>query len=166
MKQPPYDVFPEIISDEIILREIQIEDVKDIVEISFYDSRPASTVEDAITMQEKINLDYLNGSSIHWGIVDKQTNSIVGTLGYYRGLDKGVGELGCVLKSNFRGKGFMTLAMTLAIEFGIKNIGLKEIIAITTTQNRSAVKLLERLNFVKTRNLEEDEIEYKYLNIA
>ncbi|WP_413998223.1 GNAT family N-acetyltransferase [Flavobacterium sp. W1B] len=164
MKLPPYDKFPEIISDTIVLRQIQIDDIKDIVKISFYDSRPAMTVEDATEMQDKINLDYQNGLSIHWGIADKNTNEIIGTLGYYRGFDKKVGELGCVLRPEFRGKGFMTEAMKLATEFGINDIGLTKIIAITTKQNNSATKLLERLNFIKIANLQDDEIEYQFVN--
>lgn len=164
MKLPPYDKFPEIISATIVLRQVQSEDIKDLVEISFYDSRPALSVEDAVEMQNKITLDYQNGSSIHWCIADKQTNEIIGTLGYYRGLDKGIGELGCVLKAEFRGRGFMTTAMKLATRFGIKDIGLTKIIAITNKQNDKAIKLLERLNFIKKPGLQEDEIEYQFVN--
>ena len=165
MKRPPYDKFPKIISDTIVLRQIQAEDIKDLVEISFYDSRPALTVEDATEMQDKINLDYQNGSSIHWGIADKQTNVIMGTLGYYRGFDKGVGELGCVLKPEFRGQGFMTTAIKLAIEFGLNDMGLTKIMAITTKQNIRAIKLLERLNFIKTSDLQDDEMAYQFANV-
>ena len=164
MKLPPYDKFPEIISAAIVLRQVKTDDIKDLVEISFYDSRPALTVEDATEMQDRINLDYQNGSSIHWGIADKQTNEIMGTLGYYRGFDKGVGELGCVLRPAFRGKGFMTTAMKLATGFGLNDIGLTKIIAITTKQNNRAIKLLERLHFIKTADLKEGEIEYQFVN--
>lgn len=164
MHLPPYDKFPEIDSETIILREIQDDDIKDVVEISFYDAMPALTVEKAKEMQNRINQDYQNGSSIHWGIANKQTNQIMGTLGYYRGFDHGIGELGCVLKSEFHGKGFMTTAMKMAAEFGLNNIGLTKVIAITDRQNNSAIKLFNRVGFVKTRDLEENEIEYQFVN--
>lgn len=166
MRLPPYDKYPEIISDAIVLRQVQMQDMKDLVEITFYDSRPALTVEGAIEIQDRINLDYQNGSSIHWGIAHKQTNEIMGTLGYYRGLDKGIGELGCVLKPEFRGQGFMSIAMKLATEFGLNNIGLTKIIAITTQQNHSAINLLERLHFIKTTDLPGDQIEYEFQHEA
>ncbi len=51
--------------------------------------------------------------------------------------------------------------MLLAIDFGINNIGLKRIRAITTKQNERAIKLLERLNFLKVAELEDDKIEYQ-----
>lgn len=60
----------------------------------FYDIIQAKTEQAAAAMQTKINSDYIEGNSIHWGIADKATNKIVGTCGYNRGLDKGVGEPG------------------------------------------------------------------------
>tara|TARA_R110000868_G_C10942736_1_gene767205 strand:+ start:2547 stop:2720 length:174 start_codon:yes stop_codon:yes gene_type:complete len=53
----------------------------------------------------------------------------------------------------------MTSARLLAIDFGLNNIGLKRIYAITTKQNEKAIHLLERLNFIKIANLDHDEIE-------
>ena len=100
-------------------------------------------------------------NSIHWGIADKVTNKIVGTCGYYRGFENEAGELGCILLPQFRGQGFMTSAMKLAIEFGLKNMELKRIFAITTKENINAIRLLERLQFKKVADLENDEIEYE-----
>lgn len=165
MRLPPYDEFPEVFLGTIILRQVQTDDIKNFIGVSYYNSRPALTIENAMEMQDRINQDYESSSSIHWGIADKHTNEIMGTLGYYRGLDKGVGELGCILRPEFRGKGFMTTAMKLAIGFGLYNIGLTKIIAITTRQNTSARNLLERLNFIKTADLHEDEVEYEFVNI-
>lgn len=105
MRLPPYDKFPCISDDKILLRQIQFSDINDIVEISFYDSIQATALTEAIEMHAKINMDYSNGNSIHWGIADKLTNKIIGTCGYYRGLDKGEGELGCVLLPQYRGQG-------------------------------------------------------------
>ncbi len=47
MKIPPYETFPQMFSDQIVLREVQSSDIKDIVEISFYDAQRALTVEGA-----------------------------------------------------------------------------------------------------------------------
>ncbi|HLF51527.1 GNAT family protein [Flavobacterium sp.] len=161
MKLPPYHIFPNISGDKISLRQILPSDIKDLIAISFYDSIQATTLEQAAAMQDKINKDYNDGNSIHWGIVDKATNKIIGTCGYYRGLDKGNGELGCVLLPQFRGLGFMTQAMQLAIDFGLNKIRLKRVWAITTKQNIKAIQLLERLNFIKIADLQDDEIEYE-----
>jgi ribosomal-protein-alanine N-acetyltransferase len=161
MNLPPYNIFPNIKGDKISLRQILTADIKDLVEISFYDAVQATTVQKATEMQDKINKDYFDGNSIHWGIADKLTNKIVGTCGYYRGLDAGEGELGCVLLPQYRGQGFMTSALLLAIEFGLHNIGLNRIWAATSQHNTEAIRLLERLNFIKVADLNGHEVEYE-----
>ncbi|MCB0533080.1 MAG: GNAT family N-acetyltransferase [Lewinellaceae bacterium] len=161
MKLPPYDTFPIISGDKILLRQVLPSDIKNIVEISYYDSVQATTTEEASVMQEKINQNFRDGNSIHWGIADKVTNRLVGTCGYYRGFEKSAGELGCILLPEFRGQGFMTSAMQLAIRFGLNDIGLNRIWAITTKGNINAIKLLNRLQFVKVADLGNDEIEYE-----
>ena len=98
-------------------------------------------------MQDKINRDYSNGDSIHWGIAERVSNTIVGTCGYYRGFKNNAGELGCVLLPQQQGKGFMTRAMLMAINFGFDTIGLQRIWAETSVDNHSAINLFERLNF-------------------
>jgi RimJ/RimL family protein N-acetyltransferase len=60
-------------------------------------------------MLEQIDLDYRRGETVHWGIeIDRQ---IAGTCGFYRGFANAVGEVGYVLRADFRGRGIMTAAM-------------------------------------------------------
>lgn len=70
--------------------------------------------------------------------------------------------MGCVLLPQYQGQGFMTASMSLAIDFGLNSIGLKRIFAITGQENKKAQKLLERLDFVKIADLEDNEIEYEF----
>lgn len=161
MRLPPYHNFPDIAGNKISLRQIKTSDINGLIEISFYNSVQATTLQQAIAMQAKINRDYDDGHTIHWGIEENLTNKIVGTCGYYRGFDNGEGELGCVLLPQYRCQGFMTAAMLLAIDFGLNNIGLNRIKAITSTQNIKAIKLLERINFHHIKNLNDNEIEYE-----
>ena len=58
MKLPPYDNFPSISNDKISLRQIQLSDVNDIIEISFYDAIQATTMKQAAEMQTRIDKDY------------------------------------------------------------------------------------------------------------
>ena len=93
MHLPPYDVFPTILADRIILREIVLSDLDHILEVSFYDGKPAADTAEALVMLQRIERDYHNGDTIHWGIADKNSNIIMGTCGYYRGFQNGAGEL-------------------------------------------------------------------------
>ena len=166
MNLPPYAIFPNISGDKVSLRQIQLSDVPVIIDISFYDAVKASTAEEAMEMQEKINHDYEQGDSIHWGIIDNASGKIVGTCGYYRGFLKGAGELGCVLLPRFQGKGFMTAALQLAINFGIEHMRLNRIWAATAIENHKARKLFERLNFKEVRELPDGEIELEFVQEA
>lgn len=161
MNLPPYATYPNVSDDRILLREIQDRDIENIVEISRYDGKKAKNVAEASAMQQKIHQNYLDGESIHWGIVDKANNLIVGTCGYYRGLAEGAGELGCILSAAHYGKGYMTAALRLAIDFGLKHIGLERVFAVTTQQNIKAVQLLERLGFVQTAHQEGESMEFE-----
>lgn len=149
MQMPPYDIFPILHSDRIILREIMPSDLKDILEISVYDGRHAADVAAALEILQRIGRDYQNGDCLHWGIADRSSNVIAGTCGYYRGLQDGTGELGCVLRPAFEGRGFMTEAMRAAIDFGWQQMKLQRIIAITSSRNLKALALLERLHFTQ-----------------
>jgi ribosomal-protein-alanine N-acetyltransferase len=159
MKRPPFETFPDISGDKVSLRQIQPSDMPAIVDISFYDAVKASTTEEAMEMQEKIDNDYLEGNSIHWGIFDNASGTIVGTCGFYRGFLNGAGELGCVLLPQFQGQGFMTAAMQLAIDFGIGHMKLRRIWAATAAENQKARKLFERLNFTEVRETPDGEVE-------
>ncbi len=50
MRLPPYDIFPIISGDKISLRQILTADIKDIIEISFYDLIQATTLQQATEM--------------------------------------------------------------------------------------------------------------------
>lgn len=161
MNLPPYTRFPVLKMEDLLLREVLDDDFADIIDISFYEGKPAKTEEEARQMNERINLDYRNGKSIHWGITDIKTNKVIGTCGYYRGFADDKGELGCILKPGFRGRGFMTFAIACAIDFGLQEIGLKNITAITTGTNLKAIAVLERLQFIRTLELKNGALEYE-----
>jgi ribosomal-protein-alanine N-acetyltransferase len=162
MNLPPYPQFPRLTGDGILLREVAPADIDVLIPISFYDAIPAATVEEAAGMQARIDKDYADGNSIHWCIVDIATHQITGTLGYYRGFDANTGELGFVLLPQYRGKGYMSKAMQLAITFGLNRMGLSHITSITTKQNLTAIKLLGRAGFFKVEDLAHNEVKYEY----
>ena len=77
------------------------------------------------------------------------------------GLDKGMGELVCVLLPQFRGQGFMASVALLAIDFGLNTIGLNRVWAIKNKQNEKAIKRLEHIDFNKIADLDYNEMEYE-----
>lgn len=163
LKLPPYKDFPIITSQNISLRNVLDSDVKELIPISFYDGIQAKSEDEARMMQFKINLDYSNGNCIHWCIIDNAKNKVVGTCGYYRGFNNREGELGCILLPEYRGLGYMTSALLLAIEFGQNTLGLDRIWALTSKQNNSAVRLLERLGFISSSKPDDSDVEFEIM---
>lgn len=161
LQLPPYDTFPTLHSEGIILRPVRPSDREQLLPISFYEGQQARTAGEAAAMHEKISLDYANGNSIHWAIEDEAAGQLVGTCGYYRGFPGGTGEPGCILLPSFYGRGYMTRAMKAAIGFGRHRIGLQRITAITTRQNSKAIQLLERLGFTRVTGLNDHDVEYQ-----
>ncbi|SDS37680.1 ribosomal-protein-alanine N-acetyltransferase [Mucilaginibacter mallensis] len=159
---PPYKEFPELQYDNIIMRQISTTDIANIIDICVYDGKWAVTAHDALEILNKIDKDYQDGNSIHWGIVDIGKNIIVGSCGYYRGFDNDTGEMGFILKSEFRRKGYMLTAVNLAANYGLMDMGLKKVIAITSNRNIKAKNLLTRAGFEIDRTLTDEDIQYKY----
>lgn len=161
MMLPPYPVFPELSNDRVIMRQVSLSDMNDLLEISFYDAQPAKNIAQAMGMQKNIDRDYAHGNSIHWCIEDRATGTIAGTCVYYRGFESNTGELGCVLRESFKGKGYMSDAMKLAIDFGFKHMGLETIMAITMAHNQQAIRLFERLGFTLSARLPQNEVKFE-----
>ncbi|MCI1186406.1 GNAT family N-acetyltransferase [Hymenobacter sp. DH14] len=160
MNLPPYSRFPVLASATVLLRPVQPADAESLFEISFYDARPAQNPPEAAAMQARIAADYQLGTAIHWAIVRVATAEVVGTLGFYRGFAHSTGELGCVLKPAFRGLGLMRAAMQLAIDFGLHEMKLAQLVAVTTRPNEAAIRLLERLGFAETADLPGEAVAY------
>lgn len=147
---PPFLEFPVLISGDFRLRQCLPNDLEKLLEISYFNGIQAISIEEAADMLECIDFCYQNGESIHWVIERLSDASLVGTCGFYKGFDDGMGEVGCVLKEAFRGQGIMTQISNLLFSFGFEYMNLNAIVAITNTTNQSAINLLERIGFQKT----------------
>jgi ribosomal-protein-alanine N-acetyltransferase len=166
MSLPPFDQYPILTDNIIILRPSRIADIPDIMEICFYDGKVAESQEEAKDMLQKINRDYENGNSIHWVISDFILHQTIGTCGFYRGFQNDTGEIGYVLLPEFRGHGWMTYAVQLMIRFGFNDMGLKRIIAFTDMENVKSQKVLERIGFSLSDSKEDGNLEYELWNTA
>lgn len=56
-------------------------------------------------------------------------------------------EVGYVIAKEYQGKGYGTEAVEMAIAYGKKRLGLKFVNAFVLPQNKSSIKVLEKLNF-------------------
>jgi [ribosomal protein S5]-alanine N-acetyltransferase len=148
MIAPPFPEFPEIMSERIRMRELLQSDVENILEICFFNNVLAKNLQEASENIDKIEARYQEGRSVHWIIEDNASKEIVGTCGYYRGFDNDCGEVGYVMKEKFRGGGYMTEAVRLAVNFGFHEMKLKKVFATTAQDNLASQSVLRRNGFI------------------
>ena len=65
--------------------------------------------------------------------------------------EKAYAEIGYELFPQFQGQGLMTIASKIIIDMAFEVLGLKELEAFTNKDNLKSRKLLERLEFKKTK---------------
>lgn len=165
MNLPPFQTFPELSSEKILLRELKQADIPFLIDILTYDGKVAETLEDGIRISERIHQDYLDGDAVNWVIEELETHELIGFIGFCRGFENGIGELGFILKAAFRGQGFMSSSLVLATQFGIKQMELKEVTAFTKPDNEKSIAVLNRNGFSAENELEGSYLKFVYRKV-
>ncbi|OUJ74538.1 GNAT family N-acetyltransferase [Hymenobacter crusticola] len=150
MRPDVFPFFPELRTAQLRLRALVPADLDAVQPITFYDGQPAATREQAERMLAHIEQDYHNGQTIHWAVALANTNTLVGTCGFYRGFADAHGEIGYVLRSDYRSRGLMTEAVRAACVFGFEQLALQQIEAYTEPDNGASQRLLTRVGFTPT----------------
>lgn len=148
MIRPPFEIFPELLSQRILLRELIASDLPENLDITFFNRIPATTLEEGREKQALVQERYLAGDDIHWGIQDRSSGKIVGCCGFYRGFANDAGEIGYAMKEYFRNSGYMSEAVRLLVEFGFGTMQLKKIFAITAQTNLASQSVLRKNGFI------------------
>jgi ribosomal-protein-alanine N-acetyltransferase len=138
---------PTLSGRRVVLRAVRPDDVPDIVDISAYDGATAADEGEALAMLRRIEADAERGETVHWGICLAGGDTVVGTIGFYRGFRAGTGEVGYVMRSPFRRRGLMREALALAVAHGFGPLGLATVEARTAPDNTASIGLLGRLGF-------------------
>lgn len=118
------------------------------IEISAF-KMPDPTPNQALEYINKANADFEKGVGCTWGLEFK--GELVGTIGFYRGFANQTGEIGYVMREDFKRQGFMTEAINTILDFGFNELGLKKITAYTALENTASVRLLEKTGFANTQ---------------
>jgi [ribosomal protein S5]-alanine N-acetyltransferase len=145
-RRPP-STSPTLTGARVVLRALRPADAATIVDLSFYDGVPASNADDARAMLERVAADQARGETVHWGICLAGGDEVVGTIGFYRGFDGGVGEVGYVLRASQRGRGLMGDALAAVVAYAFGTLGLRAVVATTDAGNAPSIALLRRLGF-------------------
>ncbi len=151
-------------TERLLLREITENDVEDVLEmrsdpeVMRYIPRPlAKTNEDALKHIRMIRQSIVKKESINWGIALKDTNRMIGFVGFVRMRPEDFrSELGYLLNKNYHRKGFMMEVLPPVLDYGFNTLGLHSIEAIIDPDNSASEQLLIRNGFVKEAHFKEN----------
>lgn len=146
---PPFATFPVLTTPRLLLRELTEADLPQVLPIAMYRGKQADSLEEARWMHEQIASNARTGESVHWGIFLPDGQTLVGTAGFYRGFLNAAGELGYIMKPEFRGQGLMREAAAAITRFGFEGMGLRRIFAYTDPANQPSVNVLLGVGFVE-----------------
>lgn len=110
---------------------------------------PYDVYSEKESMQEAVNRAK---NSMFWAVCIKETGKLIGNLSFQK-QDFDTWELGYVFNKNFQKKGFATEAAKALINYAIKELNARKIIAMCSPKNESSWKLLERLKMRREGHL-------------
>ena len=110
---------------------------------------------------------YKRRAGIYWGIVEKDTNKLIGSIGFTNWVKHyKKAELSYDLAKEYWNKGIVTRAIHKVSEFGFANMDLNRIQAYTSVDNEPSEKVLLNNGFIKEGRLREDRFyNGKYLDV-
>jgi ribosomal-protein-alanine N-acetyltransferase len=150
-------IFPTLETDRLILREWKESDLNDLYEIFRHDSVLQytgsycfKTVDDALKKIEAYKSYIEKELGLSWAVVEKETNTAIGSIDYTYLKKHYRVELGCCFTPSASGQGFGFESMEEIIRYSFEDFQLFKIHRLeagTDPRNRSAKKLLEKLGF-------------------
>ena len=149
--------FPEFESERLLFRKILPDDTKDIFLIRsnnevmrFMDVPRHNSISDSEKLIHSVEESYKKEAGINWAIIEKQSNSFIGYIGFIRIFPEHCrAEIGYALKPEFWGKGYMYEAINKLVSFAFEELKLHSIEANVNPLNEKSKKVLERVGFKK-----------------
>ncbi|POR21517.1 alanine acetyltransferase [Flavobacterium columnare] len=157
--------FQNLESERLILRKMNHNDVEEVFALRSnpknmeYIPRPLlKDKEDAIQLIDTINTKIDQNEGINWAITEKPNDKLIGFLGYYRIQKENYrSEIGYMILPEYAGRGIITEASKLVLEYGFNQMGLHSVEAVIDPKNGASARVLEKLGFSKEGHLRENE---------
>lgn len=155
MTFPP---FTNLITDRLILRELQASDAEQIFKIrtdprvnQFLDREPTKSVDESLKFINNILKMQIKEGAIMWAVTLKNAPQLIGTVVYWHIVkERDKAEIGYEMLPEYFGKGIMREALMEVIRFGFEDMQLKTIVAETRADNLRSVNALDKCGFEQT----------------
>lgn len=146
-------------TERLILRAVTTEDSQDFFEMDsnpnvhkYLGKKPVKTIEESRSMIYNILDQYQTNGIGRLAIIDKNTNDFIGWSGikYEQNLRKEFNyyDVGYRLKERYWGNGYATEAALASIEYGFKELNLKEICAAAEIEHIASNIILKKIGMM------------------
>ena len=148
---------PERLETERLV--LRVRTVADVVDIFDYASRPevsypagfppVKTLEDEIYYLEHIlpERNQKDNLPAGYGIIVKETDTIIGSVDFPRRYEDDVLEIGYILHPDYWGRGYVPEAARALIYLAFKELGLHKIELVCFSHNLQSQRVAEKLGF-------------------
>lgn len=149
-------------TERLIIREMTIKDapfllklLNDPTWIQFIGDRNVHTIKDAENyIQEKMIDSYKKNGFGFYAVIDKNTNTSLGTTGLIDREGMEHIEVGFAFLNEFAGKGYAFESTKAMLNYAATILKINPIVAITDLDNIKSAKLLERLGLRFDKNIQ------------
>lgn len=155
----PYGIFcmPDISTERLLLRRMTMKDAQDIFEYSrdplvaqhvLWDAQ--RHISEAKEYVRYMNRRYRDDLPSSWGIIDKASGRLVGTIGYMMHSEENASvELGYSLARWVWGKGYATEALRAVIDYTFETMDVNRIEAQHEIDNPASGRVMEKCGMIK-----------------
>ena len=151
-----FSAFPVLTSERLKLRMPLPADAADVLAfrgdayVQRYNSKPISTIEEAVEQISEAVDEYLSGEGITWAVTMRGEDKTLGDFALHEwSRNHRRALVGYDLARAYWGQGIATEALRAILEFGFTEMNLHRIWTSTIADNHESVRLLERLGFTR-----------------
>jgi [ribosomal protein S5]-alanine N-acetyltransferase len=142
-------------TERIILREVTKDDAKFVLDllnqpsfIRYIGDRNVRTIDEASNyIETRFTESYKKYGFGLWAVELKETSQPVGICGFVKRDSLPDADIGFAFLPQFEKKGFAYESAAAVMKYGRDVLKLKRVLAITSQDNESSVRLLEKINF-------------------
>lgn len=155
--------FPDIETQNLILRRIDYNDIDDLFEMrkdqrmnEYTDTKIDNTKDETRAFIDRMNKGIDNNRWIIWAIEHKMAGKVIGSISIWNiSREQESGELGYGVAPDYQGRGLAREALLSVIKYGFDTMKLKALDAYTEENNFKSINLLKKCNFVEVNRVDD-----------
>ncbi len=154
--------FPVLETSRLRLREMTAADAAAVFRIfsdddvtRFYDFDTFTTEQQAAELIARQRNRFDKGDALRWGITQRHSDEVIGTVGLVINSQNGLGGLGYDLARPYWRKGIMSETLSIVIRFAFRTVKVNRLQALVMPGNVASAALLDKLGFLEEGTLRE-----------